>query len=174
MSETATNAEVLIQQYEDDTMTGKFLAFHLEQQFAIAISFVVDIINVQSITRVPNCPPFVKGITNLRGKVIPIVDMRLRLNKEPREYTDRTCIIVVEDRGMQVGFIVDSVAEVINLTEDEISPPPSFGGTSIDSRFIEGVGKGSNGITLLMNCRAVLDDGAILEVAETTDESEHA
>lgn len=160
MPDNAVNVNTLTPEQEN-AMHGKFLVFSLlEQHFAIAISYVVDIINVQPITRVPNCPHFVKGITNLRGKVIPIVDLRLRFGKEQQEYNDRTCIIVVEDMGVSVGFIVDRVAEVINLDDEEISPPPNFN-QSIDTRFVEGVGKSAHGIVLILNCMTVMDDDLV-------------
>jgi len=142
----------------EDTMRGKFLVFFLDgQEFAIPIEYVEDIINVQPVTKVPNCPDFVCGITNLRGKVIPIVDVRIRFGKMPQEYNDRTCIIVVENKGMSVGLIVDSVSEVITLDEDDISAPPSLN-TNIEARFIMGVGKAETGIKLILDCPTVLDD----------------
>lgn len=142
----------------DDTMHGKFLVFFLDgQEFAIPISYVVDIINVQPVTKVPNCPEFILGITNLRGKVIPIVDVRIRFGKMPVPPTDRTCIIVVEERGSSVGLLIDSVSEVISLADDEISPPPTLNG-SMESRFIQGIGKAESGVKLILDCHTVLDD----------------
>lgn len=146
------------EQDTEDTMHGKFLVFYLdEQEFAIAIRYVVDIINVQPVTRVPNTPDFVLGITNLRGKVIPIIDVRTRFGKAMKEHNDRTCIIVLEERGATVGMVIDSVSEVITLEDEDISPPPRLN-NGIDARFIEGVGKTENGIKLILNCLAVLDD----------------
>lgn len=152
--------EIMEESFED-TVHGKYLVLSLgEQQYAIAIEYVVDIINVQPITHVPNCPSFVMGITNLRGKAIPTVDLRLRFGKVQKEYTDRTCIIVLEEQGASVGLIVDSVAEVINLDDSQISPPPSFN-QSYESRFIQGVGKADSGIKLILDCKTVLDDNLV-------------
>lgn len=157
MSDLMTDT-MLMEQEDEDTMRNKFLVFNLDgQEYAIAIEFVVDIINVQPVTRVPNCPDFVCGITNLRGKVIPIIDVRLRFGKPQQEYDDRTCIIVVELGDISVGMIVDSVTEVLTLEDDSISPPPSFT-DSAEARFVEGIGKTENGIKLILDCRTVLDD----------------
>ncbi|MCL2068427.1 MAG: chemotaxis protein CheW [Oscillospiraceae bacterium] len=151
MVETTGSSE-----YVEDTLHGKFLVFTLDsQRFSIAIAHVIDIINMQSITRVPNCPDYISGITNLRGKVIPIIDLRLRFGKMPQETNDRTCIIVLEQMNMQVGIVVDSVSEVINMPDENISPPPSYNSSS-ESRFIEGVGRVGADIYLLLNCVEVL------------------
>lgn len=157
MSDLMSNTAVALE--EEDTMHGKYLALCLDdQQFGIAIDFVVDIIQVQPITRVPNCPDFIKGITNLRGKVIPIVDLRIRFGKGTKDYNERTCIIVLEDDGSSVGMIVDSVSVVLDLEDEQISPPPSFS-QGIETKFISGVGKGGDGdVTLILDCKTVLDD----------------
>lgn len=150
--------DTLLAERDEDTMSNKYLIFHLDnQQYAIAIQYVTDIINVQPVTRVPSCPDFVRGITNLRGKVIPIIDVRLRFGKPMQEYNDRTCIIVVELGEISVGMIIDSVSEVITINREDVSPPPSFTG-SMDTRFIEGIGKTENGIKLVLDCKTVLDD----------------
>lgn len=145
----------------EDTLSNKYLTFKLDQQeYAIAIQYVVDIINVQPVTRVPSCPDFVRGITNLRGKVIPIIDVRTRFGKSQQAYDERTCIIVVELDDMSVGLIVDSVSEVIVLEDEDVSPPPSFS-TNVDVRFINGIGRAKSGITLILDCKTVLDDNSI-------------
>jgi purine-binding chemotaxis protein CheW len=142
----------------EDTMHGKFLVFRLDgQRFAIAIANITDIINMQAITRVPNCPDYISGITNLRGKVIPIVDLRLRFGKIPQEANERTCIMVVVQAGMQVGIVVDSVAEVIVIPDEDIAPPPTYNSSS-ESHYIEAVGKVGADIYLLLNCVEVLGE----------------
>lgn len=160
------NDLLIDQQEEEDTLSGKYLVFNLDgQEYAIAILYVVDIINVQPVTRVPNCPVFVRGITNLRGKVIPIIDVRIRFGKPPQDYNERTCIIVVELNEITVGMIIDSVSEVLTLNPDSISPPPSFS-SSVDTRFIEGIGRAENGIKLILDCKTVLDDDLVALVGE--------
>ena len=147
-----------IEMRDEDTMQDKYLVFLLDsQEFAIPIRHVVDIINVQPITRVPNTPEYVKGITNLRGKVIPIVDVLIRFGKMHLEYNERTCIIVVEYKGASVGMIIDSVSEVVSIDEKNISPPPSFSDSS-EAKFIQGVGRTENSVRLILDFLAVLED----------------
>lgn len=142
----------------ENTMKDKYLVFFLDgQEFAITIEYIIDIINVQPITIVPNVPNYVRGITNLRGKVIPIIDMRLRFGKDEKEYNDRTCIIVVEVEEASVGLIIDQVSEVIKIKEASISPPPSFIQGS-ESRFIQGISESNTGIKLILDCQKVLDN----------------
>lgn len=159
MSENAIDTQVVDEEQQiQDAMHGKYLVFFLdEQEFAIEIKYVVDIINIQPITRMPNVPDFVKGLTNLRGKVIPIIDVRLRFGKAPQEYNDRTCIIVVEMHDSQVGLVIDQVSEVYTFNDDQIAPPPAFN-TAPEARFVQGIGKAANGIKLILDCKMVLDD----------------
>ena len=150
--------QVFVEETPEDTMRGRYLSLISDDKpFAIAFTYVVDIIEMQPITRVPNCPDFVMGVTNLRGKVIPIMDLRIRFGRPFKPYTDRTCIIVLEERGFTVGLVVDKAAEVLTLTDEQIAPPPAFI-HGLDSRYIEGVGKSESGIVLILNCEAVLDD----------------
>jgi len=146
----------------EDTMQNKYLTFILaSQEFAIPIRNVVDIINMQPITRVPNTPAYVKGITNLRGKVIPIVDVLTRFGKQHDDYNERTCIIVVEYHGASVGMIIDRVSEVINMEEGDISTPPNFNNSS-EAKFIQGVGRTESSVRLILDFMAVLEDGAYM------------
>lgn len=161
MSEMMTDTILTDELDSEDTLSNKYLIFNLDnQEYAIAIQHVVDIIHVQPVTRVPSCPEFVRGITNLRGKVIPIIDVRIRFGKQPQDYNDRTCIIVVELGDVSVGMIIDSVSEVRTIENEDISPPPSFSG-NFDTRFIDGIGKTDSGIKLILDCKTVLDDYAI-------------
>ena len=151
-------SEAALAEQQEDTLYGKYLVFGLDgQEFAVAMEYVVDIINAQPSTPVPGCPDFVRGITNLRGKVIPLMDVRLRFGKPLREYSDRTCIIVVEDCGVTVGLMVDRVCEAIALRDDQIAPPPPFH-ANVQSRFIKGLCQAESGIKLLLDCHAVLED----------------
>ncbi|MDR2909617.1 MAG: chemotaxis protein CheW [Oscillospiraceae bacterium] len=158
-----TQNDALFMENEEDTMHGKYLVFELDgQEFAIGIRHVVDIINVQPITSVPACPDYVRGITNLRGKVIHIIDVRMRFGKTPQEYNDRTCIIVVADGDTSVGLIIDSVSEVLSLDDEFVSPPPSFSDYS-GAGFIAGVGRAENGIKLILDYSSVLSDDRYVE-----------
>ena len=117
-----TNTEL-----EEDTLKGRFLTFQIgKETFGIEIKYVTEIIGIQGTTEMPEMPEYIKGIINLRGKIIPIMDIRLRFKKEPKEYDDRTCIIVVDYNTIAMGFVVDSVAEVLTIPDQNISEMPKF------------------------------------------------
>ena len=139
---------------------GKYLTFALgEEEYGIGILKIREIIGIMPITSVPRTPEFVKGVINLRGKVIPIIDLRLRFGMEPMEYTDRTCIIVVEinaqDSTIQIGTIVDTVSEVLNIKAEDIEDTPAFG-TSLDIEYILGMAKMEGGVKILLDIDQVL------------------
>ncbi|MDX9871219.1 MAG: chemotaxis protein CheW [Clostridia bacterium] len=154
-------AEVLdIQEQEEDTLKGKYLIFSMGKElYGMEIRYITEIIGIQPITVVPEMPAYVKGITNLRGKIIPVIDARLRFKKEVREYDDRTCIIVLDTNGLSVGLVVDSVSEVISMKDEDIAPPPeiSKGG----HKYIKGVGKAGGSVKLLLDCRKMLNDDEV-------------
>lgn len=141
---------------DDDGQKGKFLTFALGRDvYGIEIAYVIEIIGIQSITQIPELPEYIRGIINLRGKIIPVMDVRLRFRKPFQEYNDRTCIIVVDMRDVSIGLIVDSVAEVLSIAEHDIVPPPEIN-TGHNSRFIKGIGKVGNEVKLLLDCDALL------------------
>lgn len=140
---------------------GKYLTFTLAgEEYAIGILKIKEIIGMMPITSVPRTPDFVKGVINLRGKVIPVMDLRLRFGMEAMEYTDRTCIIVVEIAGkagmVQIGIVVDSVSEVINVKNEDIEETPTFG-TKLDTDYILGMAKMESSVKILLDIDRVLD-----------------
>jgi purine-binding chemotaxis protein CheW len=142
---------------EEDTQKGKYLTFSLgSEYYAIEIKYVTEIIGMQPISEVPELPDYVKGIINLRGKIIPVMDVRLRFKKSPIDYNDRTCVIVIEIFGISIGLIVDRVSEVMTIPDTEIVPPPevSQGG----NKFIKGIGKVNNEVKLLLDCEKLIND----------------
>ena len=142
----------------EDTQKGKFLTFALGKEgYGIEISYVTEIIGIQSITEVPELPEYVKGIINLRGKIIPVIDVRLRFRKPSVEYNDRTCTVVIDIKDVSVGLIVDTVAEVMIIADQDIVPPPN-GKTGFHNRYIKGIGKVGNGVKLLLDCEKLLND----------------
>lgn len=139
---------------------GKYLSFSLaEEEYGIGILEIKEIIGMMNITVIPKTPEYVKGVINLRGKVIPVIDLRLKFGMESIEYADRTCIIVVEIDGqtgtMLIGIVVDSVSEVLNVRAENIEPPPSFG-ASLDTNYILGMAKMDSGVKILLNINKVL------------------
>lgn len=145
---------------DEDTLKGKYLIFSIgDEQYGMEIRYITEIIGIQPITQVPEMPDYVKGITNLRGKIIPIMDVRLRFHKAAREYDDRTCIIVIETNNISIGLIVDSVSEVLSFTDEDIAPPPEIGKGG--HRYIKGIGKAGDGVKLLLDCQKLLTDDAL-------------
>ncbi len=151
---------------EEDTQKGKFLTFSLgKEDYGVEIKYVTEIIGIQSITEVPDLPAYINGIINLRGKIIPVMDVRLRFGKTVREYDDRTCIIVIDINDISIGLIVDRVSEVINIPESEIVPPPQLDKSS-KHRYIKGIGKVGNDVKLLLDCEKILNDDEIEAISE--------
>ena len=151
----------------EDTMSpasreGKYLTFELDaEEYGLEILKVKEIIGIMNITSVPQTPDYVKGVINLRGKVIPVIDLRLKFSMEPLEYSDRTCIIMVDIAGtsgkkVMVGIVVDSVSEVLNIKGDEIEDSPSFG-SSLSTEYIMGMAKVKRGVKILLDIDQVLN-----------------
>lgn len=143
---------------------SKFLTFKLaDETYGVEILKVREIIGLLDITAVPQMPPYVKGVINLRGKVIPVLDLRLKFGFEEAEHTDQTCIIVV-DVGKEVGIIVDTVSEVLGIAEEDIEPPPAMGG-AVDTSFILGIGKVGDAVKILLDIDKVLTSEEMSDVA---------
>lgn len=145
---------------------GKYLTFTLaNEEYGIGILKIKEIIGMMPITSVPRTPSFVKGVINLRGKVIPVVDLRLKFGMQPMEYTDRTCIIVVEIDGQSgsliIGIVVDSVSEVLNIKEEDIENTPTFG-VRVNTDYIMGMAKMSGGVKILLDIDKVLSTQEIV------------
>lgn len=150
---------------------GKYLTFNLaSEQYGIGILQVREIIGLMEITAVPHTPSYIKGVINLRGSVIPVLDLRTKFNMEPAEYNDRTCIIVVEVQGesatLLVGMIVDSVSEVLNITSEEIEPPPTFGGDELETDNFLGMAKIKGDVKILLNVDNVIGRSGLGQFAE--------
>jgi len=144
---------------EEDTLEGKFLIFTQgSEAYGIEIRHVTEIICIQNISEVPDMPAYIKGVINLRGKVIPVMDMCLRFGMPEHPYDDRTCVVVVNVNEKAVGLIVDRVSEVLTIPASEIEPAPEVrkGETS---RFIQGMGKVGEEVKILLNVEKLLFDG---------------
>lgn len=149
-------ANMAEEMYEtEDTQKGKYLTFALDSEYyGIEIKHVTEIIGVQTITEVPEMPEYIRGIINLRGKIIPVMDVRLRFKKPYRAYNDRTCVIVVDIREVSIGLIVDQVSEVLSIPDSEIVPPPEL--SNVMHTYITGIGKVGNEVKLLLDCDKLL------------------
>lgn len=146
---------------------GKYLTFLLdEEEYGVEILKVREIIGLMDITKVPQTPDFVEGVINLRGKVIPVIDLRAKFGLSRTEYNDQTCIIVV-DVGMMMGIIVDTVNEVHDIPSASIEPAPRFG-AAVDTSFILGMGKVKDDVKILLDIDKVLTSTELVELQQAT------
>ena len=149
-----------------EELGGKYLTFFLAaEEYGLEILKVREIIGMMNITLVPRTPEFIRGVINLRGKVIPVVELRLKFAMEAVEQTSETCIIVVQARGMEMGIVVDRVSEVLDITTEAIQDPPSFGANGIDTNYILGIGKSEDRVKLLLDIDKVLSTEEISEIS---------
>jgi len=167
MSSPQTDSKSLINTSE------KYLTFNLGgEQYGIEILKVKEIIGIMDITKVPRTPDFVRGVINLRGKVIPVIDLRTKFGMEKIADTEQTCIIVVdilvEDNPIQMGIIVDSVSEVLDIPHSDIEETPSFG-TAVTTDFIKGIAKTKGGVKILLNIEEVLSKGEIIALPRSNE-----
>ena len=154
----------------EERKAGKYLTFRLaEEDYAISLLKVREIIGMMPITSVPRTPDFVKGVINLRGKVIPVTDLRLRFDMPEIAHTDRTCIIVVEiataESTVQMGIVVDAVTEVLSVREEEIELAPAFG-VNVDTRYILGMANMDGAVKILLDIDRVLTRDEITALAD--------
>lgn len=161
--------EILQLSASDGDLSTKYLTFLIDgQHYGLSIANVIEIVQILPMTEMPDIPYYAKGIINLRGRVVPLIDVNLRFGKPEREYTDRTCIIIVDINGEHMGMIVDEVEEVLDIDGSLISPPPSFSAGS-SSRYITGIGRLDKNTVLLLDSRLVfmdMDMSAFAQVAE--------
>jgi len=152
---------------------GKYLSFVLgREEYGLEILRVQEINGLMDITRVPRSPDYVNGVINLRGRVIPIISLRKKFDMPVVEDTERTCIIMVQvnynETQITMGIIVDEVSEVLNITDDQIEPSPSFGGGMEQADFITGMGKLEDKVVILLDLDSVLNGEELAEIAKAT------
>ncbi len=153
---------------EEDTQKGKYLTFVLgNESYGIGIEYVTEIIGILPITEVPELPVFIRGIVNLRGRIIPVMDMRLRFKKDFVSYNERTCIIVVDIKENSVGLIVDSVSEVTNISDGNIVDQPMLS-SGMTNQYIKSIGKVGTEVKLLLDCDKLLTHHEMDVITEIT------
>ena len=161
---------------EVEQQKGKYVTFQSGNKFfGIKIQYVNEIIVYQEITEIPECENYIKGLINLRGKIIPVVDVRLRFGQEPIEYNDRTCIIVLNVGDTVAGLIVERIAEVVEIPEENILPSPAIGkADKAHHVFVKSIGKVGDSVKLLLDPEKLLNDEdiAILDSVNLTNEEE--
>ena len=147
----------------NDKQRNKYVTFKSgNEYFGLKIQYVNEIIVFQEITKIPESEDYIKGLINLRGKIIPVIDVRLRFKQEPFEYTDRTCIIVVNVKNVVVGLIVEQIAEVVEIQEENIIPSPSVGkADKSQNKYVYAIGKVGDQVKLLLDPDRLLNDEEI-------------
>ena len=155
------------------TQMDKYVTFKSgNEHFGIKIEYVNEIIGYQDITDVPECEDYIKGLINLRGKIIPVIDVRLRFKQEPFTYNDRTCIIVLNVKDLVVGLIVEEIAEVVEITEGNILPSPTIGKSDkSQNKYVHAIGKVGDRVKLLLDLERLLkgDESSMTEDANGLD-----
>ena len=160
------------------TQRGKYVTFKSgNEYFGLKIEYVSEIIGFQEITEIPESEDYIKGLINLRGKIITVIDVRIRFKQEPFEYTDRTCIIVINYNSLVVGLIVEKIAEVVEIPEENILPAPTIGKADrSQNKYVYAIGKVGEDVKLLLDPDRLLNDAdkSVIEQVnnETEDEGE--
>lgn len=158
MSLLNQNLDMDDQDTVEDSQKGKFLTFRIDREdYGLEIRHVTEIIGIQKITEVPDMADYVRGVINLRGKVIPVIDVRARFHLPLRAYDERTCIIVVHVRDLAVGLVVDKVNEVSDIPDHQIEPPPRT--SSPSGRYIQGIGKIGDEVKIILDAGKLLYEG---------------
>lgn len=161
---------------ERDAQKGKYMTFKSgNEYFGLKIQYVNEIIQIQTITTIPETADYIKGLINLRGKIIPVIDISLRFKQSPFEYDDRTCIIVINVNSTVVGLIVEKIAEVVEIREENILPPPSIGrADKIQNKYVYGIGRVGDSVKLLLDPEKLLNDEdmSVLEQANNLEAEE--
>ena len=156
---------------QEDEHQGMYLTFELANEYyGVWIGYVTEIIGILPFTEVPELPDYVRGVFNLRGRIIPLMDMRLRFQKEFVEYDERSCVIVIDVEENTVGLIVDSVSEVISFEDADVIQQPMLS-PGISNQFIKSIGKVKNEVKLLIDCDKLLSNQEI-EILENEKEED--
>ena len=162
------------EQTDEQVRENKYLLFKLgEEEYGVNIATVQAIEEMQPIIAVPDMPAYIKGVINLRGKVIPVVDLRLNFNMEEREYDSRTCMIIGMVDGKHIGLIVDTVSEVEEIPESKISPPPEFESGSRREQFIAGIGMVDQQVRILLDISKLFGQRELDTMHKKTEEREN-
>ena len=159
---------------EDEIQKEQYMTFKCSDEiYGISIKYVNEIIGLSQITKVPETQDYLIGLINLRGKIIPVIDVRIRFGKEPLEYNDRTCVIVIDVKSTVIGLIVDAIDEVAAFAENEITPPPSVSDLAIQAKkYVFGLGRVNGEVKLLLDPDKLINDPEPEKDDEAEDETE--
>ncbi len=151
--------EEVVQEQVLDTEKGKYMTFkNLGEYYGISLKYVVEIVGIQRITAIPEVEGYIKGLINLRGKIIPVIDVRVRFKQEPFEYNDRTCIIIIRVNDVLVGLIVETIAEVVEIEDAQIVPPPTLNPKNVKNQYVYGLGKVGDSVKMLLDPQKLIQD----------------
>lgn len=159
---------------EHDAQKGKYMTFKSgNEYFGLKIQYVNEIIGFQTITAIPETEDYIKGLINLRGKILPVIDVRLRFKQEPFEYNDRTCIIVINVKETVVGLIIEKIAEVVEIQDENILPPPSIGrADKVQNKYVYGIGRVGDDVKLLLDPDKLINDEDLSVIEQVNEMSE--
>ena len=159
---------------EDEIQKEQYMTFKCSDEiYGISIKYVNEIIGLSQITKVPETQDYLIGLINLRGKIIPVIDVRIRFGKEPLEYNDRTCVIVIDVKSTVIGLIVDAIDEVAAFAENEITPPPSVSDLAMQAKkYVFGIGRANGEVKLLLDPDKLINDPEPEKDDEAEDETE--
>lgn len=159
---------------EDEIQKEQYMTFKCSDEiYGISIKYVNEIIGLSQITKVPETQDYLIGLINLRGKIIPVIDVRIRFGKEPLEYNDRTCVIVIDVKSTVIGLIVDAIDEVAAFAENEITPPPSVSDIAMQAKkYVFGIGRVNGEVKLLLDPDKLINDPEPEKDDEAEDETE--
>lgn len=166
-------ADIIDELEEEDTQKDKYITFKSNNEYyALEIRIVQEIIGIQNITEIPETEDYIKGLINLRGKIIPVIDVRLRFRQKPFEYTDRTCIIIISVKGTVVGLIVETIAEVVNIPESSITPPPALGHGTAKNKYVYGLGRVGDSVKMLLDPEKLIKDDEIIMLEQVAQDAQ--
>ena len=159
---------------EDEIQKEQYMTFKCSDEiYGISNKYVNEIIGLSQITKVPETQDYLIGLINLRGKIIPVIDVRIRFGKEPLEYNDRTCVIVIDVKSTVIGLIVDAIDEVAAFAENEITPPPSVSDLAMQAKkYVFGIGRVNGEVKLLLDPDKLINDPEPEKDDEAEDETE--
>jgi purine-binding chemotaxis protein CheW len=156
--------DLLEDEDEEDSQKDKYLTFRVaDEEYGLEIACVIEIVTAHRVTEVPDMPPYLKGVFNLRGRVIPVVDVRARFKLAPRPYDDRTCFVVVQVQDMSVALAVDNVCDVLMIPAAQVSVPPRLS-KGPSSRYIKGMGKTGESVKILLDVEKLLLESEIAQI----------
>lgn len=162
---------------EEDVLStekGKFMTFKTcGEYYGIELKYVVEIVGIQKITAIPEVEDYIKGLINLRGKIIPVIDVRVRFRQEPFEYNDRTCIVIINVNDVVVGLIVETIAEVVEISDDNIVPPPTLNPKNVKNQYIYGLGKVGDSVKMLLDPNKLIKDEELNFLEEVANQAEN-